>query len=168
MTKDEPRYLTADEAVAYARRVAAWYARRAGADPEEIAGRVLVKVARLWADGPLVAWGLLVASVRTSIADVHRDDRAAKRTPAARRLEFDAESIAERRSGEHDPRTLELRMDIDTCLARESADVRRLCGLLETMTLTEASRVMNVPRSTLAGWLASLRERMEARGLDGH
>jgi excisionase family DNA binding protein len=33
------------------------------------------------------------------------------------------------------------------------------------MTVAEAAVVMNVPRSTLRGWLASLRERMEARGI---
>ncbi len=167
MTDKEPRYLTPDEAVAYARRVAAWYARTAGVDPEDCASRVLVIVSELWAIVPAIEWGLAVRSIRNAIASIHREKRAQKRQLPARRIEVDADDIDDRSAGASCMRSVEMRIDIDTCLARESADVRRLCSLLETMSVSEASRVMGVPRTTLVGWLASLRERMEARGLDG-
>jgi predicted DNA-binding protein (UPF0251 family) len=146
----------------YTTRAAARFAARMELDPEEVAQRVLVAVSQEVRHG-LADWPVVVVAIRHALAGIVRHDRAARRCSNLPTVA--AHSGIPTRDRITDVEQLELRLDIETCLARESADTRRLCELLQSMTLTEASRVMEVPRSTLVGWLASLRERMEARGL---
>lgn len=148
----------------YATRAAARFAARTDCDAEDVAQRVLVAVSADVRDGR-APWAVVVVSIRHALATIVRHDRAARRSSNLPTVA--AHSGIASRDRISDQEQLELRLDIDVCLARESVDVRRLCGLLESMTLAEASRVMGVPRSTLRAWLASLRERMEARGLGG-
>lgn len=141
---------------------AARYAVRSGGDPEEIAQRVLLAVGEPVREGR-AEWALTVVAIRNAVASLARHDRRSRRCPAAPVIE--AHSGIPTTDSISDQRRADLRLDIDACLSRESENVRRLCSLLETMTVAEAAVVMGVPRSTLRGWLASLRERMEARGL---
>lgn len=154
----------AKDVLRYATRAAARFAERMDCDPEDVAQRVMVAVSADIREGR-APWEVVVVSVRNALAGIVRHDRAARRSSNLPTVS--AHSGIASRDRITDQEQLELRLDIEVCLSRESADVRRLCRLLRSMTLTEASRVMGVPRSTLAGWLASLRERMEARGLGG-
>lgn len=138
------------------------YAARCGGDPEDVAQRVLATVGEPVREGR-AEWATTVRAIRNAIATIWRNDRRAKRCPNLPVIE--AHSGIPATDSLSDQRRIELRMDIDACLAREGERVRELCALLETMTVAEAAVVMNVPRSTLRGWLASLRERMEARGI---
>jgi len=138
------------------------YAARWGGEPEEVAHRVLAYVGETVRDGR-ADWAVVVVSIRRALAKIARHDRRARRCPSVPVIVAHsglpvADAMAEQRR-------IDLRIDIDSCLAREGENVRRLCSLLETMTAAEAAVVMGVPRSTLRGWLASLRERMEARGM---
>jgi predicted DNA-binding protein (UPF0251 family) len=146
----------------YTTRAAARFAARMECDPEDVAQRVLVAVSADVRHGR-APWPVVVVSIRHALAGIVRHDRASRRSSNLPTVA--AHSGIASRDRISDVEQLELRLDIEVCLARESVEVRRLCALLQSMTLTEASRVMDVPRSTLAGWLASLRERMEARGL---
>lgn len=157
MTRSRARH----DVLAYVESAARRYCSRTSDEPEEIAQRILARVSDDVRRG-IGPWDNVVASIRQAIADIARFDRRAKRccnlpTQVAHSGIIDRGSIA-------DQERIELRLDIDACLAREGESVRRLCLLLETMSLAEASRAMDVPRRTLRGWLASLRERMEARG----
>jgi DNA-directed RNA polymerase specialized sigma24 family protein len=138
------------------------YAARWGGEPEEVAQRVLVTIGEAVREGR-ADWAFVVVSIRNAVASIARHDRRARRSPTVPVIVAHsglpvADAMAEQKR-------IDLRIDIDSCLAREGENVRRLCSLLETMTIAEAAVVMGVPRSTLRGWLASLRERMEARGL---
>jgi DNA-directed RNA polymerase specialized sigma24 family protein len=138
------------------------YAARWGGEPEEVAQRVLVTISEAVREGR-ADWAFVVVSIRNAVASIARHDRRARRCPSVPVIVAHsglpvADAMAEQKR-------IDLRIDIDSCLAREGENVRRLCSLLETMTIAEAAVVMGVPRSTLRGWLASLRERMEARGL---
>lgn len=138
------------------------YASRWGGDTDDVAQRVLVRVGESVREGR-AEWALTVTAVRNAMASIARHDRRSRRCPDFPVIE--AHSGIPASDAMSDQRRIELRMDIDACLAREGERVRELCALLETMTVAEAAVVMNVPRSTLRGWLASLRERMEARGI---
>lgn len=138
------------------------YACRCNCDPDDVAQRVLVTVGESVREGR-AEWAVTVTAIRNAIAHIWRDDRRLRRCPSVPVIE--AHSGIPATDAMSDQRRIELRLDIDACLAREGEKVRRLCSLLETMTLAEAAVVMDVPRSTLRGWLASLRERMEARGI---
>lgn len=146
----------------YTSAAAAKYAARSGDDPEEIEQRILQAVSSEVRDG-LAPWALVVVSVRNSIAGIAKHDRRARRVCDVPTVQ--AHNGIAKRDRISDQDQAELRLDIETCLARESPQVRKLCRLLETMTLAEAAREMDVPRSTARGWIASLRERMEAKGL---
>lgn len=146
----------------YAGVEAARYAERSGDDPEEIEQRILQAVSSEVREGR-APWALVVVSVRNSIAGIAKHDRRLRRVCDVPTVQ--AGSGIPQQHGISDQDQAELRMDIETCLARESPQVRKLCRLLETMTLAEAAREMDVPRSTARGWIASLRERMEAKGL---
>lgn len=138
------------------------YAARWGGDPEDVAQRVIATVGEFVREGR-AEWAVTVTAIRNAVASIARHDRRSRRCPNLPVIE--AHSGIPATDSLSDQRRIELRMDIDACLAREGEAVRRLCGMLETMTLAEAAAVMLVPRSTLRGWLASLRERMEARGI---
>lgn len=150
------------DVVRLARFEAERYTDRWGGEPDEVAQRVLATVADAVREGR-AEWAVIVTAIRNAIANVARDDRRVRRCPDFPVIEAHAGIPAT--GAIPDQTRVELRMDIDACLAREGESVRRLCGLLETMTVAEAAVVMDVPRSTLRGWLASLRERMEARGI---
>lgn len=150
------------DVVAYAESAARRYASRTKDEPEDIAQRILVRVSAEVRSGS-APWGNVVASIRQAIADIARFDRAAKRAHVGWKMVISDGSYT--KGGITDLERAELRLDIAACLDHEGESVRRLCSLLETMSLSEAAEVMNVPRSTLRGWLASLRERLEARGL---
>lgn len=153
---------TAADVARYVAMSAARYAGRSGDDADDIAQRVLASVGAIVRDGN-AEWALTVTAVRNAIASIAKHDRRSRRSPNLPVVSAHS-GIAERQRITEQER-IELRIDIDACLAREGKRVRELCKLLETMTLSEASAVMSVPRSTLRGWLASLRERMEARGI---
>jgi DNA-directed RNA polymerase specialized sigma24 family protein len=138
------------------------YAARWGGEPEEVAHRVLAYVGETVRDGR-ADWAVVVVSIRRALAKIARHDRRLRRSPTLPVVSAHAGIPAV--DAMADQRRIDLRIDLDACLAKEGAAVRRLCGLLETMTIAEAAAVMGVPRSTLRGWLASLRERMEARGM---
>jgi hypothetical protein len=138
------------------------YAARWGGEPEEVAQRVLAYVRETVRDGR-EDWAVVVVSIRRALARIARHDRRLRRSPSVPVVQAHAGIPAA--DAMADQRRIDLRIDLDACLAKEGAAVRRLCSLLETMTVAEAAVVMGVPRSTLRGWLASLRERMEARGL---
>lgn len=144
------------------RRESERYAARWGGDPEDVCQQVLSMVGESVREGR-ADWALIVIAIRNAIAHVARDDRRMRRCPNIPVVS--AHSGIAAREVITDQERIELRLDIDACLEREGESVRRLCSLLETMTLSEAAAVMDVPRSTLRGWLASLRERMEAKGL---
>jgi DNA-directed RNA polymerase specialized sigma24 family protein len=154
----------AQDVLRYATRAAARFSARMECDPEDVAQRVMVAVSADIREGR-APWEVVVVSVRNALANIVKHDRRACRSSGFPTVA--AHSGIASRDRITDQEQLELRLDIEVCLSRESVEVRRLCGLLRSMTLTEASRVMGVPRSTLRGWLASLRERMEARGLGG-
>ncbi len=60
----------------------------------------------------------------------------------------------------------ELRLDIAGCLEQLEDDrLREFCELLQDNSVAQASREMNVPRTTLQDWLRKLRIRFEQRGL---
>jgi len=158
MTSDR----TDRDVVAYAESAARRYASRTDDEPEDIAQRILARVSADVRSGS-APWDHVVASVRQAIADIARFDRASKRSHRGWSM-GSADGIPAK-DGITDIERAELRMDLASCIEREGESVRRLCSLLETMSLSEAADVMNVPRSTLRGWLASLRERLEARGL---
>lgn len=138
------------------------YVARWGGDPEDVAQRVIATVGESVREGR-AEWALVVIAIRNALADVARNDRRSKRCPNVPVVS--AHTGIPARQSLTDQERIELRLDIDACLEREGESVRRLCTLLETMTLSEAAVAMDVPRSTLRGWLASLRERMEAKGL---
>lgn len=152
----------ARDVLRYATRASARFAARMECDPEDVAQRVLLAVAEDVRNGR-APWPVVVTAIRHALAGIVRHDRAARRSSNLPTVV--AHSGIASRARISDQEQLELRLDIEVCLSRESAEVRRLCGLLQSMTLSDAARVMGVPRSTLAGWLASLRERMEARGI---
>lgn len=151
----------ARDVLRYATRASARFAVRMECDAEDVAQRVLLAVADDVRHGR-APWPVVVTAIRHALAGIVRHDRAARR--GANLPTVAAHSGIASRDRISDLEQLELRIDIDVCLSRESEEVQRLCGLLQSMTLTEASRAMGVPRSTLAGWVAALRERMEARG----
>jgi DNA-directed RNA polymerase specialized sigma24 family protein len=153
---------TAADVIRHVALAAARYAIQSGGDPDEISQRVLVTIGEAVREGR-ADWAFVVVSIRNAVASIARHDRRARRSPSVPVIVAHsglpvADAMAEQKR-------IDLRIDIDSCLAREGENVRRLCSLLETMTVAEAAVVMGVPRSTLRGWLASLRERMEARGL---
>ena len=157
MVRDTTREEVLKHAAAAARR----YCRRSGDDPEEIAQRILATVSVDVRDG-VADWPLVVIAVRNAIASIARFDRRARRCCDLPVMAPHAGIVREERITEQE--RVDLRLDIEACLAREGENVRVLCSLLERMTLSEAAREMGVARSTLRGWLASLRERMEAKG----
>jgi DNA-directed RNA polymerase specialized sigma24 family protein len=133
------------------------------------------------------SWGVVAAAARNAVANIARHDHAAKRGQRCKQATCGIDELEnlkldgmqncpvrhsiealDRKRGKGNPERerAELRLDIETCLAKESLEVRRLCLLLQAYTVTEAARVMGIPRSTAVGWLASVRERMEARGLE--
>lgn len=150
----------------YVTRIACGYASRSGLDVADVTSRIMLRMPvmdaipdRMW------SWGFVAASARNALASIVRDDHALKRGHHMHRVPLAADLLERKRDiGEQE--RCELRLDIETCLAKESADVRRLCVLLATHSVTDAARAMGIPRSTAAGWIASLRERMEARGMD--
>jgi DNA-directed RNA polymerase specialized sigma24 family protein len=154
----------AQDVLRYATRAAARFSARMDADHEDVAQRVMLAVSADIRDGR-APWAVIVVSIRHALAGIVRHDRAARRYSNLPTVS--AHSGIASRDRISDQEQVELRHDIDLCLSRESPEVRRLCALLESMTLTQAARVMGVPRATLRGWLASLRERMEAKGLGG-
>lgn len=158
MMTSEPK----NDVLRYTSVAAARYASRSGDDPEEIEQRILQAVSCEVRDG-VAPWALVVTSVRNAIANIAKHDRRARRTCDVPTV--GAHNGIPTRDRITDQERAELRLDINACLSRESANVRRLCRLLETMTLTEAAREMGVARSTLRGWLKALRDRMEAKGL---
>ena len=137
------------------------YAGRWGGEPEDVAHRVLACVSAPVREGR-ADWAVVVVSIRRALAKIARHDRRLCRSPSV--LVVSAHAGIPAADAMADQRRIDLRIDLDACLAKEGAAVRRLCSLLETMTLADAAVVMNVPRSTLRGWLASLRERLEAKG----
>ncbi len=153
---------TAADVIRHVALAAARYAIQSGGDPDEISQRVLVTIGDAVREGR-ADWALTVVAIRNAVASIARHDRRARRCPSVPVIVAHAGLPASEAMAEQ--RRIDLRLDIDACLAKEGENVRRLCSLLETMTVAEAAVVMGVPRSTLRGWLASLRERMEARGL---
>jgi DNA-directed RNA polymerase specialized sigma24 family protein len=153
---------TAADVLAFVAASAARYVARSGGDAEEITQRIMLAIGEPVRHGES-EWAYTVTAVRNAVASIARHDRRLRRFPAVPVVS--AHSGIAQRDAMSDQERIELRIDIDACLEREGEQVRRLCRLLETMSVAEASRVMNVPRSTLAGWLAGLRDRMEAKGL---
>jgi len=73
-----------------------------------------------------------------------------------------------RRTGQHRRQRTDrcdLCMDVQTILARLSPEHRRLCGLLQTMSVAAASRELGIPRGTLYEEIAKLRAIFEDAGL---
>lgn len=138
------------------------YTARWGGDSDDVAQRVLACVSAPVREGR-TDWAVVVVAIRGALAEIARHDRRLRRSPSLPVVSAHAGIPAA--DAMADQRRIDLRLDLDACLAKEGAAVRRLCSLLETMTVAEAAVVMNVPRSTLRGWLASLRERLEARGI---
>jgi len=155
------RGTTREDVVKHAAAAARRYCLRSGDDAEEIAQRILATVSVDVRDG-LADWPLVVIAVRNAIASIARFDRRARRCCDLPVMVAHSGIVKEERIT--DQERLELRMDLDAVLAREGESVRLLCKLLERMTLTQAAREIGVARSTARGWLASLRERMEAKG----
>jgi len=158
MTRDATRR----DVMEYAESTARKYASRTNDEPEDIAQRILARVPDDVRSGA-AAWDRVVVCVRRAVRDIARFDRRAKRSPNVPVVSAGS-GIAET-PRISDQRRAELRIDLESCIAREAESVQRLCILLQTMTLAEAADVMRVPRSTLRGWLAGLRDRMEARGM---
>ncbi len=73
-----------------------------------------------------------------------------------------------RRTGQQPPRgadQCDLCMDVQTVLARLSPGRRRLCALLQTMSVAAASRELGIPRGTLYEDIRKLRAIFEDAGL---
>ncbi len=61
---------------------------------------------------------------------------------------------------------VELRLDIAECLEHLEDDrLREFCQLLQSRSVAQAARDLDVPRTTLNDWLRKLRSRFEERGL---
>jgi DNA-directed RNA polymerase specialized sigma24 family protein len=158
------RDTTREDVVRHAGAAARRYCQRSGDDAEEIVQRILATVSVDVRDG-VADWPLVVIAVRNAIASIARFDRRARRCCDLPVMVAHSGIVRDERITEQE--RIELRMDIETCLAKEGQNVRRLCGLLQQMTLAEAAREMGIARRTARGWIASLRERMEAKGLRG-
>jgi RNA polymerase sigma-70 factor (ECF subfamily) len=60
---------------------------------------------------------------------------------------------------------VDLQTDVESVLERLPPDLRELCEHLKSKTLSEISRELGIPRSTLAGRVKKLRRRFEDAGL---
>jgi DNA-directed RNA polymerase specialized sigma24 family protein len=161
-----PRHTLTEQDEAYIAKAAERYARRTGLDPEDVAQRIMLAVP--WGIAPRVGerrWSALRAvSVANAIAGIHREDHASKRAHREpERLPDDGgpEEVGRLTEAER----VSLRIDLEIGLAREGERVRELCELLKVVTIAEASRIMGISRTTATGWLAGLRDRLEAKGL---
>ena len=103
--------------------------------------------------------------VRTrSLSDQVRDDEG----KAVELADTVGEQDYFRRTGQH-PRQggglCDLCMDVQTVLARLSPEHRRLCDLLQTMSVAAASRELRIPRGTVYEDIKKLRAIFEDAGL---
>ena len=84
------------------------------------------------------------------------------------RIQTIAAAEADRRLGRQersDQETAELALDVEEVLKRLPDNLRRLCELLKTGSISDAARAMGVPRTTLNDHVKKLREFFEAAGL---
>ena len=75
---------------------------------------------------------------------------------------------ADRRLGRQarsDQETVELALDVEGALKQLPDNLRRLCELLKTGTISDAARAMGVPRTTLNDWVKKIGKFFEAAGL---
>lgn len=167
MPGQERATLTEADAV-YVQRAAERYARRNAGDAEEIAQRILARVP--WIVAARVGakrWAAVRAvSVSNAIADIDREDRAQKRGEPCEALP--PSGVADPIGRLSQAELTSLRIDLEIGLAREGERVRELCELLKVVSIAEAARIMGISRSTATGWIASLRERLEAKGLKAY
>jgi RNA polymerase sigma-70 factor (ECF subfamily) len=59
-------------------------------------------------------------------------------------------------------------LDVNAVLSRLPEDVRKLCELVKTVTVSEAARRLGMPESTASKRLRDLRERFRKAGLDDY
>ena len=62
---------------------------------------------------------------------------------------------------------IEERLDVEAILDGLPEDLRQLCGLLRSKTLTEISKETGIPRTNLYRALARLKKRFQESGVDG-
>lgn len=65
-----------------------------------------------------------------------------------------------------DEQLADLRQDLESVIARLPEPWRQLLEHSKSLTLTEVSQVMQIPRSTLAHWMKQIQERFVEVGLD--
>jgi hypothetical protein len=117
--------------------------------------------------------------VRHRAADLARNARAAKRGHSTDTMSFD-ELIQERDEDEAHREAVQdkamstsalevavsLRLDLARFLSAQPRHLQDCCLLLLRHSVTETARVLGHHRSTVYAWLALLRERARAAGLD--
>ena len=64
--------------------------------------------------------------------------------------------------------TTDLALDVEAVINRLSDDLRRLCELLKTNSITDTARAMGVPRTTLYTYIRQLRKVFKAAGLQNY
>jgi RNA polymerase sigma factor (sigma-70 family) len=127
---------------------AALLAARAGFDPE-VGGRE--------------AFARVV--VRRAGSKIVRARRAAKRDPARVRPLEDPATRAAPADPDASQRRTDLALDVGELLRRLPENLRAVARLLERVSVTEAARVLGVPRTTLNDRIRVLREAFDRAGL---
>lgn len=105
-------------------------------------------------------------AVRVSSLSVHVDAGEGEPAPFASVIPDSAHDFRLTRDRLSDEELVSLAIDIEEVLARLPPHWQELAARLKTRTKTEAARDMKMPRSTLYGWVRSIRRQFEKRGFE--